>query len=416
MLVTANDINSYLRPDSVKVNIIKELNNESLTGINRDGRHFPIEITFGNYVTKGKKLYTGIVRDISERKKAEDEIKKQRKFLRTIIDTDPNLIFAKDKEGRFTLVNKAVADSYGTSVQELIGRKDSDFNPNESETEFFRNKDREVLEKKEPVFIPEESVMHVQKNKSLWYQTIKIPLSIEDELHVLGISTDITARKIAEEQIKCSLKEKELLLQEIHHRVKNNLQIIVSLLKLQARYIHDKRDLDILNKSRARVETMSLIHEKLYRSKDLSNINLYTYIKDLTNNLLKAYSISPSEVTINIKIDEIHIGIDTAIPCGLIINELISNSLKHAFRIHQQGIIDIEFSRQEEKISLNYGDNGIGLTNDTDINTGDTLGMQLINTLVKQLDGCIKINNSNQGLKYNFTFNELKYRERFNKD
>jgi two-component sensor histidine kinase len=238
---------------------------------------------------------------------------------------------------------------------------------------------------------------------------------IEDNIHVLGISTDITERKIAEEQIKKSLKEKELLLQEIHHRVKNNLQIIVSLLKLQSRYIHDKRDLDIINKSRARVETMSLIHEKLYRSSDLSNINLYVYIKDLTCNLIKAYGINQSEVTINVKIDEIHIGIDTAIPCGLIINELVSNSLKHAFRIHQQGVIDIEYSRKDEKIIMNYADNGMGLAADIDIQSGNTLGMQLINTLVKQLDGSMEFDSSVKGLKYTFVLNEIKYRERFNK-
>lgn len=414
LITFSNDAN--FKADSAKINILDKLNNGTLTGLDKNGKHLPIEITFGNYVTKGQKRYTGIVRDISERKKAEDEIKKQRKFLRTIIDTDPNLIFAKDREGRFTLVNKAVADAYGTNVQELIGSKDSDFNPYKDEVESFLAKDREVLDNKEPVFIPEETVFNADKNKSLWYQTIKIPLTIDDELQVLGISTDITARKIAEEQIKNSLKEKELLLQEIHHRVKNNLQIIVSLLKLQSRYIHDKRDLDILNKSRARVETMSLIHEKLYRSNDLSNINLQSYIKDLSNNLLKAYGISQSEVTINIKIDDIQIGIDTAIPCGLIINELVSNSLKHAFRIHQQGIIDIEFSRLDDKFIMNYGDNGIGLTNESDINTGETLGMQLVNTLVKQLDGCLKMDSSKHGLKYNILLNELKYSERLNKD
>lgn len=415
ILITSNKTPN-LKPNSEKFNIIEEFNNETLTGTDKNGKHLPIEITLGNYITKGRKLYTGIVRDISERKKAEDEIKKQRRFLRTIIDTDPNLIFAKDREGRFTLVNKAVADAYGTSVQELIGRKDSDFNPYKEEVESFLIKDREVIDNKEPVFIPEETVFNADKNKSLWYQTIKIPLPTDEEMQVLGISTDITARKLAEEQIKNSLKEKELLLQEIHHRVKNNLQIIVSLLKLQSRYIHDKRDLDILNKSRARVETMSLIHEKLYRSNDLSNINLHGYIKDLANNLLKAYGISQSEVTINIKIDDIQIGIDTAIPCGLIINELISNSLKHAFRIHQQGIIDIEFSRMDDKFIMNYGDNGIGLTNENDINTGETLGMKLVNTLVKQLDGCLKMDSSKHGLKYNILLNELKYSERLNKD
>ncbi|RPI14056.1 MAG: PAS domain S-box protein [Ignavibacteriae bacterium] len=389
-------------------------NGMTIKGLHKSGKEIPVEISFGQYAAAENRIFTGIIRDISERKKAEDEIKNQRKYLRSIIDANPNLIFAKDKEGRFTLVNKAVANMYGTDVKSLVGKKDSDFNSNKAEVEWFEKDDREVIETGKPKFIPEEQVTNTVINTPVWYQTIKVPLTIDDNIQVLGISTDITERKLAEEKIKKSLKEKELLLQEIHHRVKNNLQIIVSLLKMQSRYIHDKRDLEILNKSRARVETMSLIHEKLYRSKDLSNINLQNYIKDLTANLLKAYGIDQCAVEIKVNIEDINFGIDTAIPCGLIINELVSNSLKHAFRINQKGNIDIEFRREGNKIIMNYGDDGTGLLPDTDLLNGETLGTQLITTLVKQLDGTMNVTNTNKGLKYSFILNELKYKERFN--
>lgn len=388
----------------------------TLKGMHKDGREVPIEISFGQYATAEKRIFTVIIRDISERKKAEDEIKRQRKYLRAIVDLNPNLIFAKDKQGRFTLVNKAVADIYGTDIDNLIGKKDSDFNPSKSEVEWFEKDDKEVIETLKPKFIPEETVTNAVENRPVWFQTMKIPLIMDDDVQLLGISTDITERKLSEEKIKKSLKEKELLLQEIHHRVKNNLQIIVSLLKMQSRYLHDKRDLEILNKSRARVETMSLIHEKLYRSKDLSNINLQTYIKDLTSNLLKAYGISQSAVNIHVNIEDINFGIDTAIPCGLIINELVSNSLKHAFKQGQKGNIDIEFRRDSDKIIMNYSDDGTGITADTDLLSSKTLGTQLITTLVRQLDGTMNVNSAGTGLKYSFIFSELKYRERFKHD
>ncbi len=232
-------------------------------------------------------------------------------------------------------------------------------------------------------------------------QTIKVPLPSENGgRRLLYISTDITARKHAEENMKKSLKEKELLLQEIHHRVKNNLQIIVSLLKLQSRYIFDARDLEIFNKSRARVETMSLIHEKLYRSADLSNINMGNYLRDLTGHLFKAYGVGPEDINLVINSEDVNVGMDTAIPCGLILNELISNSLKHAFGSTQKGRIGINVSVENGSINLNVCDNGIGLPKDFDFEKTDTLGLQLVSTLIKQLDGEISIKSSLIGTEY----------------
>lgn len=169
------------------------------------------------------------------------------------------------------------------------------------------------------------------------------------------------ARRRAEEQIKASLAEKEALLKEIHHRVKNNLQIISSLLNLQAEYLQDNQAIEIFKDSQNRIESMALIHEKLYQSKDLAKIEISGYIQDLVTNLFSSYQVNSDAITLNINIEDILLSIDTAIPCGLIINELVTNSLKHAFPSNKTGEIRIDLcSSPNNKFLLIVSDNGIG--------------------------------------------------------
>ncbi len=353
-----------------------------------------------------------LVEDITERVKAEEQLKQQKEFLRTVIDTDPNFVFAKDFDGKFTLVNKAVAVNYNSTPDELIGKSDADFNPSVTEVEHFLKDDREVILSGKPKFIAEEIVTDIKTGEAKWYQTIKVPLKGNDgKTHVLGVAADITARKLAEEMTKKSLLEKELLLKEIHHRVKNNLQIIISLLKLQSGYVFDSRDLDIFNKSRSRIETMSMIHEKLYKSDDISRIDISTYLKDLVYHLLKAYHLNTSKIDFEMKSENIRMSIDTAIPCGLIVNELINNILKHAFPDGYTGKITLNLLRSGENINLEVIDNGIGIPDNFSLEGSDSLGFKLVDTLVKQLDGEIKVFNNN-GTHFMIEFKELKYKER----
>jgi two-component sensor histidine kinase len=236
-------------------------------------------------------------------------------------------------------------------------------------------------------------------------------MALDGTKQVLGVSADITARKLADEITRKSLNEKELLLKEIHHRVKNNLQIIVSLLKLQARYINDPKDLQIFNSSRSRVETMSLIHEKLYRSKDLSDIDLGSYLKDLITHILKAYRVNNEEVNFEITAEPINLTIDTAIPCGLIINELINNTIKYAFPEGHKGSITVDIKKSDDDIVLEVCDNGIGIPESFDISRSDSLGLQLVETLIKQISGTVTVDTS-KGTKFTIKFREIKYRER----
>lgn len=340
-------------------------------------------------------------REVAERKLAESELAQQRSFLRQVIDLNPNFVFAKDAEGRFTLVNQAIADVYGTSVEGLLGKTDADFNPNKEEAEWFHRDDMEVINTLKEKFIPEEVITDVG-GRVRWLQTIKRPIISPDGTanQVLGIATDITAHKQAEEalqqaleQIKTSLHEKEVLLKEIHHRVKNNMQVITSLLSLQSKTIRDEQALSVFQDSQNRVKSMALIHETLYQSKDLSRINFAEYLQKLVAHVSRSYRIRPEAVRINIHVDDVSLPIDMAVPCGLIINELASNSLKYAFPADTGGEINITFERADAQYVLRVSDTGVGLPADFDPEMGKSLGMKLVRMLTGQLCGELECRN-----------------------
>lgn len=215
----------------------------------------------------------------------------------------------------------------------------------------------------------------------------------------------IKERKRAEQQTKASLKEKEVLLKEIHHRVKNNLQVISSLLNLQRGSIKDPQTLEIFQESQNRVESMALIHEQLYRSKDLSRIDFADYIRNLVANLFCSYEVRANAITLKINVDNVLLDINAAIPCGLIINELIANSLKYAFPVGKEGEIWIEFNSNNDKFTLIVADNGVGFPQDLDFQNTNSLGLQLVNALTEQLEGNIELDNS-VGTKFIITFTQ----------
>ncbi|MGB3787919.1 MAG: histidine kinase dimerization/phosphoacceptor domain -containing protein [Phormidesmis sp.] len=208
---------------------------------------------------------------------------------------------------------------------------------------------------------------------------------------------DSIKRRQDEAQIKKSLKEKEALLREVHHRVKNNLQIISSLLNLQSNGIEDENVLGFFRESQSRIRLMAMIHEKLYQSNDFGTIELADYIRDLSHYLLRSYGINQSQVRLDIAIDSIALEIDTAVACGLIVNELITNSLKYAFPPSSQqqpiqGTIEITAELTDSKhFSICYRDSGVGLPEELDIENARTLGLQLITSLTEQMGGLITI-------------------------
>lgn len=207
----------------------------------------------------------------------------------------------------------------------------------------------------------------------------------------------------SEKKIRASLREKELLLQEIHHRVKNNLQIISSLLSLQAHYVQDPADYELFTESRDRIRSMALVHEELYRSGDFGNVNIKEYITKLTRELLGTIGGGKSIKT-EIFVDDILFSIDIAIPCGLIINELVTNCLKHAFNETDQGTIEISIQRIENDYILTLQDDGSGFPEGLDYKNSDSLGMELVVNLVAQLKGQIALEQEGRGSKFIISF------------
>ncbi len=202
------------------------------------------------------------------------------------------------------------------------------------------------------------------------------------------------------------LNEKELLLKEVHHRVKNNLQVISSLLNLQSEYIKDPEALQIFAESRNRVRSMALIHEKLYQSHDLARIDFADYLRSLTRNLQSSFSKKSAAVHIGVEVDDLMLGVDAAVPCGLIVNELVTNCFKYAFPADRAGEIQISMTRTAtEGLKLSVADNGVGFPKHVDFKNTDSLGMQIINTLAEQLDGTIHMTNGT-GTKFEICFPE----------
>jgi len=244
---------------------------------------------------------------------------------------------------------------------------------------------------------------------TLWMEIFLNPI-YDSEGNVCEISLvahDITEKKSTEKEIVESLKEKEVLLKEIHHRVKNNLQVISSILNLQSSFVKDEKTLDILEESRNRIRSMAIIHESLYQTSNFSSINFSDYLLNLTTSLIASYRVHAGSIELKTQVDKVELVLDQAIPCGLLVNELITNALKYAFPGELSGEILLGLSEKNNKIELVIKDNGVGMPEGFSILNSDTLGLQLVNTLVEQLDGEIKVENSG-GIKYLITFDKAK--------
>ncbi|HSO25384.1 MAG TPA: histidine kinase dimerization/phosphoacceptor domain -containing protein, partial [Methanobacteriaceae archaeon] len=356
--------------------------------------------------------YLFILNDIDDRKISEIEFEESQRRLRTLMSNLPGIAYRCQNDAYWTMefVSDGCLELTGYSSDDLVNNKRISYASLivSEDQKLVWNQIQRAIDNKEPFEIFYRINTSNLHEKHVWEKGRGI-FSKEGEFIALeGFIVDVTARVTAEEDLKKSLKEKDVLLQEIHHRVKNNMQIISSLLNLQTAYSKSKNPQEILKETQDRVKSMALVHEKLYKSQNLEKINFGEYLQDLVFILSGSYD--TSYININVMASSISLDINTAIPCGLIINELITNSIKHAF-LDSEGTIDVEFYKEKDNLKLIVSDDGIGMPESLDIENTNTLGLRLLLSLVNQIDGDLKIH-ENSGTSFEITFKELEYKKR----
>jgi PAS domain S-box-containing protein len=332
--------------------------------------------------------------EIAERKLAEAELREEHAFRKAIESSTLAGITATDLEGRQIYVNPAFCNMIGWSAEKLIDASPPFVYWPEEERDKLTHALRMAIE---GTPLPEggiDSVFLHHDGSRINVRILLSPLKGETEpcSGCLTSVYDVTERTRMEEHIRASLTEKEVLLKEIHHRVKNNMQVISSLLSLQSKYILDQEMRDLFRESQERVKSMALIHEKLYRSGNLAQIDFGEYVQTLSSSLVRTYAIRAEKVNVKVAVSKIFFGVDTAIPCGLIINELVSNALKHAFPGGRRGTILISLHVDDQGCNtLVVSDDGIGFPEGLDFRHTASLGMKLVNMLTGQLSGTIEL-------------------------
>lgn len=350
-----------------------------------------------------------IFKDITDQKRAEKALKDSEQYYKTIFENTGTATIIVEEDSTISLVNTEFEELYGQKKEYVEGKKK--WYEFVSEEHLPMMKNYHLTRRISSEDVPrnyEFDFYDFNGNKKNIFTTIAIIPGTGKSLVSLQ---DITFSKNAEKQLKINIKEKDTLLREIHHRVKNNLQIISSLLNLQSRYIEDSDALDVFTESQNRVRSMAIIHEKLYNSNKMSKINFGEYITDLTDSLFYSFKVDPSKILLTKTIDNVFFDVDTSIPCGLIINELITNCIKHAFPGDNKGEINIELLKNDIEYTLKVSDNGTGFPDDLDFRNTESLGLQLVISLVNQLDGTIMLDVSN-GTSFTIKFKELLYSNR----
>ena len=359
---------------------------------------YPVSNEQGELVSVGT-----ISRNIVELKEAEEALRLSEERFRALTSLSFAGVYLTDSRGKYLYVNQHWSEMCGLSFEEALGDG------------WLQRVHPDDLKKVKEKW---DKMVKAGGNWSLEYRfldergalvtVMSYSEALKDDagniLGYVGTNVDISERIAAEEKIKDALKEKELLLKEIHHRVKNNLQIISSLFNLQSKGIKNKQILSIFRESNNRVKSMALLHEKLYKTYDLGKIAFRDYVESLVTDLFRSYKTNGALVGFSLEIKDIFLSLDKSLPCGLIINELVSNALKYAFPKKRKGSVKISFGLRENGIyEMTVSDDGVGFPSDIDFENTGSLGLQLVNSLVEQMNGSITLNRS-EGTIFYITF------------
>jgi len=303
-----------------------------------------------------------------------------------------DMVCIANTQGHFVQLNPAFSQNLGYSTEELLGRPFLEFVHPEDQAETLR--EVEKLAKGVPT-LDFTNRYRCSDGSYRWFQWRSAP---EADGTLYAVARDITPdRELLEtlqrerKSLSDSLREREVLLQEVHHRVKNNLQVISSLINLQARQLDDPRARGALDECKTRVEAIALIHEKLYQSKDYARVPFSDYAKSLARGIFEANRPSPSNIVLSLETDDVTLPVDRAIPCALVLNELLTNGLKHAFPAGRRGLLRVGLYERDGEVTLMVADDGVGIPDDVDPAESPSLGMQLVATLSRQLDGKLEL-------------------------
>jgi|GEM_PF-1023316 len=330
-----------------------------------------------------------VIEDITDRKKMEAALWKEKSFSDSVINSLPGIFYLIDDKGNFRRWNRNFADVSGYSDEEISHMQPADFFEGEDQT-LIREKIQEVFEtgasSVEATFISKNG------NSTPYFYT-GMRFQSGSKKYLIGVGIDISDRKRYEEKIQLSLREKETLLAEIHHRVKNNLAVVSALLELQAGTSENNETRNILQQAESRIKSMAMVHKQLYQSETLSEIYLDEYTEQLANTIFTMFSNIDTDIQIHNDTERVGLDINQAIPCGLILNEILVNAFKHAFKGRDEGNIYIRARQLDNEAILIVKDDGVGLPEDIDIMNLNSLGMKLIKTLTKQLHASLDIEN-----------------------
>ncbi len=355
---------------------------------------------------KGSVLYyEGHIQDVTTSFETAQNLEETKARLEAFINAAPDLIYFKDKKGKYVVVNKAFEQAFGIETEKILGKDDAAILPADLAAQCIAS-DATIFSLRQPA--TREETLERSDGQKVVFETIKAPVFSADGslMGLVGISRDITQRKKNEEELRLLVREKEVLLREIHHRVKNNMQVISSLLSLQAQKLADNQAVQALKECQERIRSMAFVHDKLYQQRAFHRIEFSSYLRLLASHLFHAYQADSRVIRLRVEAEEIHLNLNTAIPCGLIVNELVTNALKHAFSPDQSGEIIVGLSRTEGgRFLLTVKDNGRGLRPGLDLNHPTTLGLEIVKILVDQLGGSLEVSSAG-GTEFRVIFEE----------